>query len=32
MNLKLYYIDSNYINYLRQFDTKVAFNKSKTYK
>lgn len=29
-NLKIYYIDENYINYLRQFDTNVAYNKSKT--
>lgn len=27
-NLKLYYIDEKYINYLRQFDTNVAYNKS----
>ena len=28
--LKIYYIDTNYINYLRKFDSKVAYNKSKT--
>ena len=27
--LKIYYIDNNYINYLRQFDNRVAYNKSK---
>lgn len=29
-NLKIYYIDESYINYLRQFDKNVAYNKSKT--
>lgn len=29
-NLKLYYIDDEYINYLRKFDDKVPYNKSKT--
>lgn len=28
--LKIYYLDDKYINYLRQFDTKVAYNKSQT--
>ena len=28
--LKIYYIDSNYIDYLRKFDKRVAYNKSKT--
>lgn len=28
--LKIYYLDENYINYLRQFDTKVAYNKNQT--
>ena len=27
-NLKLYYIDEGYINYLRQFDLNVAYNKN----
>ena len=27
--LKIYYIDTNYINYLRIFDKRVAYNKSK---
>ena len=27
--LKIYYIDTNYINYLRKFDNRVAFNKNK---
>ena len=27
--LKIYYIDNNYINYLRKFDNRVAYNKSK---
>lgn len=27
--LKIYYIDNNYINYLRKFDKKVAYNKRK---
>ena len=27
--LKIYYIDTNYINYLRKFDNRVAYNKSK---
>ena len=29
-NLKLYYIDEEYINYLRQFDKNVAYNKTST--
>lgn len=29
-NLKLYYIDERYINYLRQFDKNVAYNKKTT--
>ncbi|MBQ8044404.1 MAG: type III toxin-antitoxin system ToxN/AbiQ family toxin [Clostridia bacterium] len=29
-NFKLYYIADEYIDYLRQFDTKVAYNKSKS--
>lgn len=29
-NLKLYYIDEEYINYLRQFDSNVAYNKTST--
>lgn len=28
--LKIYYIDNDYIDYLRKFDKKVPFNKSKT--
>ena len=28
--LKLYYIDDNYINYLRKFDSRVYYNKSHT--
>ena len=28
--LKIYYIDTNYINYLRKFDNRVAYNKTKT--
>ena len=28
--LKIYYLDENYINYLRRFDTKVAYNKNQT--
>lgn len=28
--LKIYYIDTNYINYLRKFDNRVAYNKSKS--
>ena len=28
--LKIYYIDNNYINYLRKFDDRVAYNKTKT--
>lgn len=28
--LKIYYIDDNYINYLRQFDSKVYYNKNHT--
>ena len=26
--LKIYYIDNNYIDYLRKFDNRVAYNKS----
>ena len=29
-NFKLYYIEDEYIDYLRQFDARVAYNKSKT--
>ena len=29
-NFKLYYIEDEYINYLRQFDNKVAYNKNKS--
>ncbi len=29
-NLKIYYISENYINYLRQFDSNVAYNKNTT--
>lgn len=29
-NLKLYYIDDEYIDYLRMFDDRVPYNKSKT--
>ena len=29
-NLKLYYIDDEYINYLRMFDDRVPYNKNKT--
>lgn len=29
-NLKIYYIDEGYINYLRQFDKNVAYNKNAT--
>lgn len=29
-NLKIYYIDEGYINYLRQFDKNVAYNKNTT--
>lgn len=29
-NLKIYYIDEGYINYLRQFDPNVAYNKNTT--
>ena len=29
-NFKLYYISEEYIDYLRQFDNKVAYNKSQT--
>ena len=29
-NLKIYYIDESYINYLRQFDKNVAYNKNAT--
>ena len=28
--LKIYYIDNNYINYLRKFDKRVAYNKTTT--
>ena len=28
--LKIYYLDDKYINYLRQFDEKVAYNKNQT--
>ena len=28
--LKIYYLDEGYINYLRKFDTKVAYNKDTT--
>ena len=28
-NLKLYIIENEYINYLRKFDNKVAYNKNK---
>ena len=28
--LKIYYIDNNYIDYLRKFDKRVAYNKTKT--
>lgn len=28
--LKIYYLDENYINYLRKFDSKVAYNKKMT--
>ena len=28
--LKIYYLDEGYINYLRKFDTKVAYNKNTT--
>ena len=28
--LKIYYLDEGYINYLRKFDTKVAYNKDAT--
>lgn len=28
--LKIYYINNNYIDYLRKFDRKVAYNKTKT--
>ena len=28
--LKIYYIDSNYIDYLRKFDKRVAYNKSRS--
>ena len=28
--LKIYYINTNYINYLRKFDNRVAYNKTKT--
>ena len=27
--LKIYYIDNNYINYLREYDKMVAYNKGK---
>ena len=29
-NLKIYYLDDDYIDYLRQFDYKVAYNKNST--
>lgn len=29
-NLKIYYLDEKYINYLRKFDSKVAYNKCET--
>ncbi len=29
-NLKIYYLDDDYINYLRKFDNKVAYNKNST--
>ena len=29
-NLKIYYISESYINYLRQFDKNVAYNKNTT--
>ena len=29
-NLKIYYISKNYINYLRKFDSNVAYNKNST--
>ena len=29
-NLKIYYISESYINYLRQFDNNVAYNKNTT--
>ena len=29
-NLKIYYISENYINYLRKFDSNVAYNKNST--
>ena len=28
--LRIYYIDNDYINYLRKFDDRVAYNKTKT--
>ena len=28
--LKIYYLDENYINYLRKFDSRVAYNKKMT--
>ena len=28
--LKIYYIDNDYIDYLRKFDNRVAYNKTKT--
>ena len=28
--LKIYYLDENYINYLRRYDSKVAYNKNTT--
>ena len=30
MNLKLYSIDDEYVEYLRRFDLKVPYNKNKT--
>ena len=29
-NLKIYYISESYINYLRQFDKNIAYNKNTT--
>lgn len=29
-NLKIYYLKNDYIDYLRQFDNKVAYNKNST--
>lgn len=30
MNIKMYYIDTNYVNFLRQFDSKIPYNKNST--